>query len=324
MPSISTGSVRGWASLILANDALRVTALPEKGADIYELTDLRTGIDVLFKGAWGLQPPGSPPLEGSGDDPFMWNYEGGWQELLPSVNEACMYRGRPIPFHGEVATLPWEYELGEDAVRLWTHCRQTPFRVERVMRLHGRELVLEGAVVNESDEPAQFVWGQHCVVGPPFLEPGCRLETAARTIVTTPELWEPETARIERRQRAPWPEAPLRAGGTVDLRHVPGPEAGSHDDLYLTDFEQGRLSVRNPRLALTFELEWDASLFRYAVLWMPYGGARAEPLTGSYALGVEPWTSMFNLEQAVEAGEAIELASGARLETEVVARVLAR
>ena len=86
MPSISTGSVGGWPSLILTNDALRVTVLPEKGADIYELTDLRTGIDVLFKGAWGLQPPGSPPLEGSGDDPFMWNYEGGWQELFPSVN----------------------------------------------------------------------------------------------------------------------------------------------------------------------------------------------------------------------------------------------
>jgi hypothetical protein len=324
MPSISRGSVCGWPSLILANDALRVTVLPEKGADIYELVDLGTGIDVLFKGGWGLRGPGAPPLEGSGDDPFMWNYEGGWQELLPSVNEACSYRGRRIPFHGEVATLPWQYDLGEDAVRLWTHCRQTPFRVERVMRLRGPELVLEGAVVNDSDEPADFVWGQHCVVGPPFLEPGCRLETAARTIVTTPELWEPETARIEPRQRTPWPEAPLRGGGTVDLRDVPGPEAGSHDDLYLTDFDQGSLSVHNPRLPLTFELEWDASLFRYVVLWMPYGGARAKPLTGSYALGVEPWTSMLNLEQSVEAGEAIELAPGARIETEVVARVLAR
>jgi hypothetical protein len=33
---------------------------------------------------------------------------------------------------------------------------------------------------------------------------------------------------------------------------------------------------------------------------------------------------MFNLEQAVAAGEAIELGPGGRLETEVVARVLAR
>ena len=48
----------------------------------------------------------------------MWNYAGGWQELFPSVNAACNYRGREIPFHGEVASLPWEHEVldGEGSV----------------------------------------------------------------------------------------------------------------------------------------------------------------------------------------------------------------
>jgi uncharacterized protein DUF4432 len=326
MPRVSRGSAAGWETVVLESDLLRVSVLPAKGADIYELVDLRTGIDVLFKGPWGLQPAGAPPLEGSGgdDDAFMWNYEGGWQELLPSVNEPCTYRGNRIPFHGEVASLPWSTEIlaeegDEVAVRFWTRCRQTPFRLDRVMRLRRGEpeLVLEGTVTNESGEPADFVWGQHCVVGPPFLEPGCRLEIPARTIVTTPELWEPETARIEPRQRARWPHAPLRGGGTVDLREIPGPEAGSHDDLYVTDLEAGRLSVANPRLALRFRLEWDAQLYRSITLWMPYGGALAKPLTGSYALGVEPWTCRHNLEQAVEAGEAIELAGGVQLQTTV-------
>ena len=115
MPSagcrVSTGTSHGWRSLVLENEALRVTVLPDKGADIYELVHLGTGIDVLFKGPWGLQPPGAPPLEGSGDDEFMWNYEGGWQELLPSVNEACTYRSKRIPFHGEAASLPLSHEV---------------------------------------------------------------------------------------------------------------------------------------------------------------------------------------------------------------------
>jgi hypothetical protein len=325
---VTSGEVGGWPSVVLENDALRVTVLPDKGAEIHQFVDRRSGTDVLFKGDWGLQPPGAPPLPGSGEDAFMWNYAGGWQELFPSVNAACVYRDREIPFHGEVASLPWEHEVLESegsavAVRFWTRTRQTPFLLERVLRLRAGEatLSIEGTVTNESSEDAQFVWGHHCVVGPPFLEPGCRLEIPARTIVTSPELWEPETARLEPGRRAPWPLAPLRAGGTVDLREIPGPETGSHDDLYVTELDEGWLAVSNPRLDLTFRLEWDHTLFGWIVLWQPYGGAVAPPLAGSYALGIEPWTTMLNLERAVAAGVAVELAAGASLATTLQAHL---
>jgi galactose mutarotase-like enzyme len=325
---ISEGTLTGWRSVVLENDAVRVVVLPDKGAEIHELVDGKTGIDVLFKGPWGLRPPGADPLPGSGDDEFMWNYAGGWQELFPSVNEVCSYRGMRIPFHGEVASLPWEVEVVADtrsevAARFSVKTRQTPFQVERVLRLREGEptLWLDGTVTNVGDEPAHFVWGQHCVVGAPFLEAGCRLEIPARTIVTSPELWEPETARLEPGRRVPWPRAPLRAGGDVDLREIPGPEAGSHDDLYVTELDEGWLEVSNPRLDLAFRLEWDASLFGWIVLWQPYGGAIAQPLTDSYALGIEPWTSMYSLEKAIEAGQAVELAAGASISTSVRARL---
>jgi hypothetical protein len=58
-------------------------------------------------------------------------------------------------------------------------------------------------------------------------------------------------------------------------------------------------------------------VFGWVVLWQPYGGAVAPPLGGSYALGVEPWTGMLNLERAVDAGEAVELAPGNRFTTTV-------
>jgi Domain of unknown function (DUF4432) len=327
--SVTNGEVSGWRSVVLENDELRVVVLPDKGAEIHQVVDLRSGTEILFTGEWGLRPPGAEPLPGSGDDAFMWNYAGGWQELFPSVNEACVYRAQPIPFHGEVASLPWHHEVleggGESArVRFWTRSHVTPFRLERVLSLRAGEgeLAIEETVVNESSEAAEFVWGHHCVVGPPFLEAGCRLEIPARTIVTSPELWEPETARLEPGRRGTWPLAPLRAGGTVDLRDIPGPETGSHDDLYVTDLDAGWLAVSNPRLDLTFRLEWDHTLFGWIVLWQPYGGAVAQPLAGSYALGIEPWTSMLNLERAVAAGVATELAGGAVRTTTLRAQVL--
>jgi hypothetical protein len=319
--SVRTGSVAGWASVELENEQLHATVLPDKGADIYAIVDRETGVDALFKAPWGLQPPGSPAREGSDGVEFLANYEGGWQELLPNANDACAYAGAEIPFHGEVATLPWEWERvdseGESAaVRFSTRCRITPFSIERVMRLDAEssELVLEETVRNDSDASAEFVWGHHCVIGPPFLEQGCRVELPATTIVTRPEVWE-ETARLEPGQSEAWPLARLRGGGTVDLRDVPGEDAASHDDLYVGGLERGTVSVTNPRLGLGFRLTWDASLFRWVVLWQAYGGALELPLTGSYALGIEPWTSRHCLADALAAEEAISLGPRERLST---------
>src|SRR6185312_16415117 len=129
-----------------------------------------------------------------------------------NANDACSYDGNELPFHGEVALLPWEAEmLDACAVRLPVRCRQLPLALERVMRIErGRsELVVEGTVTNEGDVRVPFVWGHHLVVGPPFLEAGCRLELPATTIVTAEEVWE-ETARLEPGQESQWPHARLR------------------------------------------------------------------------------------------------------------------
>ena len=116
-------TVAGWDAVVLFNDVLRVTVLPEKGADIIELRHVPSGIDVLFKAPWGLRPPGAPPREEAEGLEFIGNYEGGWQELFPNANDACSYEGVELPFHGEVALLPWQAEvLDGGAVRLSVRC----------------------------------------------------------------------------------------------------------------------------------------------------------------------------------------------------------
>jgi len=70
----------------------------------------------------------------------------------------------------------------------------------------------------------------------------------AGTIITPDELYEPATARLAPGQREPWSLALDRnPDERVDLRHVPGPEVHSHDDVYLTDFVQGYVAVTNLR-----------------------------------------------------------------------------
>jgi galactose mutarotase-like enzyme len=322
---ITEGAVNGWPALYLTNGALAVTVLPGKGADIYEITDLATGIDPLFKAPWGLQPPGAPAREGSDGAAFLENYEGAWQELLPNTNDACTHQGRPVPFHGEVATRPWSVAVEADdgervAVRLSVDCETVPLRLERLMTLRSgqRRLELSERVTNRSGAPVQFTWGHHCVLGPPLVAAGAVLRTPARTIITPPQAWE-DTARLAPGQRSAWPLAQRRGGGEVDLSHVPGPEAASHDDVFLTGLDGGWAEVGQPALGIAFRLEWDPGVFGWIISWQPYGGARAMPLRGAYALGIEPWAAGGNLEHAVAAGEALRLDAHAHLDTRLTA-----
>jgi hypothetical protein len=199
-------------------------------------------------------------------------------------------------------------------------CRLLPLRLERELRLDGPSLQLSDTVTNTGSEACDLVLGHHCVLGPPFLAAGCRLLPDAGAIVTGPEVWE-ETARLEPGQRSTWPSARLRGGGEVDLREVPGPEAESHDDVFLTGLRRGHLAVESPHTGLRFTLDWDPAVFPWIVCWQPYGGARALPLAGSYALGVEPWVAGGNLEAALAAGQALRLEPGGSLSTDVTATI---
>jgi hypothetical protein len=320
---LSRGNVNGHTVLWLENGLLRVGVLPEKGADIFEITYMPRDIQLLMHTPWGLKPPTAQPVSH-----FLDNYEGGWQELFPSANDACDYRGRAIPFHGEVALLPWQFEVlrdddAETTLHLWVDCRLTPFRLERTMRLRQGEsrLIVQGKVTNLADEPLEFVWGHHLTLGGGFLENGCILESPAQRLHTPDVLFEPLTALLAPGQDSPWPLALSRDGRQVDLRPIPGPQAHTHDDVYYTGLERGYYAVSNPRLALRFTLEWDAGVFPWVVFWQPYGGADLPPLTGTYGAGLEPWTARYPLAQAVEAGQALSLAGGESLQTELVAGV---
>ena len=195
-------------------------------------------------------------------------------------------------------------------------CETAPFSLERRMTLDAEapRLRVDETIVNVGDEGWECTWGHHIVLGAPFLEEGCRFEPAAGTLETITETWE-DTARLEPGQHGPWPHARLRAGGTVDLRYVPGPDAESHDDVYLTRLSAGALAVTNPRLGRTFRLAWDPEIFRWIVAWQPYGGAKALPLAGTYALGVEPWVARTPLAAAAAAGQALEIEAGGTLQT---------
>ena len=318
-----TGVEQGNPALWLENEHLRVGVLPQKGADIFELTYRPTGIQLLMQTPWGLKAPGKkPPAE------FLENYEGGWQELFPNHGDACVFRGQPIPMHGEVALLPWEVQVLQDDVvetrlHLQVRCRKTPFLLERTIRLRAGTAQLEilEKVTNESVTRCEFVWGHHLTLGEAFLHGESRLEVQAGTILTPQVLYEPGTARLAPGQISSWPNARDRQGGTIDASKIPDRSAHSHDDAFLTGLGSGSFTVTSPGCGLCFTLEWDEKLFPWIAFWQPYGGADLPPFTGMYGVGIEPWVSRYSLAEAVEKGQALCLEGKASLETRLAASV---
>lgn len=316
----------GHDVLIIENELLKIVILPRKGADVYELVDKRLGVNFLLKTPQGSLPPGEVEPKD-----FLDNYEGGWQELFPNTDTSCDYKGRSLPFHGEVALLPWEFlverdDAEETSVRFIVRCRQTPFELQRLMRLReGKaDLEIEEVVVNHSEAAAEFVWGHHLVLGGDFLEEGCRLEMPANLLTTRDELYEPATARLAPGQRERWPHARgRREREWIDLGYIPGPEVHSHDEIFISELSRGEIAVTNPRLGLRFALEWNESVFPWVVLWQPFGGSDEPPLTGIYGLGIEPWVWPDNLEAAIKQGKAIKVPAGESFSTKLSVSVRA-
>ena len=314
---ITTGKIREHPAIWLENDALRISVLPDKGADIYELVHKPTKIDFLYKTFPGLQPPGEyPPMN------IIENYEGGWQELFPNTNQACVVKGVTLPMHGEAALLPWEYtimrnEPAETSMLFMVQTRILPFKVERTMRLIDDQptLYIDQRVTNLANVPLDFVWGHHLMVGGTFLEQGCVYNAACQTIIIPESNQQDPHARLAP-GKYPWPMARSRTSvDLIDLREIPGPEIRSHDNVYLTDLETGLASIVNPRLGLAFKLYWDAAIFGCISMWQPYGGLDIPPWTGSYGVGIEPWVTCANLAGALEHGKALQLKPGEGLET---------
>lgn len=292
----SHARVRGHEVVVLENRRLRVAVLPGLGADIVEFVHKPTDVDVLWRSPWPLRPAGSiePPARTTGAE-FLTRYHGGWQEMFPICGDATEYHGMQIGVHGEACQLPWTWHVDVDTPSEITVTFElttvlSPFHLRRTMTLREDRptLHLEERATNLGTIDIEFLWGHHPAFGAPFLKPGCRIDTDARTIRTSSHHHDP-FSRLAPDQRSPWPKAKAVDGGTIDLSIVDGPDARSHDWAYLTDFDEGWFALTEPAEGVGFACRWSPEAFPYVLFWQNYGGAQSAPWYGrAYTVALEP------------------------------------
>ncbi|GAA3253336.1 DUF4432 family protein [Nonomuraea helvata] len=306
----------GLRAVVLENERLRVTVVPDKGGDVVEFLHKPTDKDFVWLSPQGLRNP-HDHLQGAADDvaQFVDHYEGGWQEIFPSGGAPSEYRGARLAQHGEVSGLPWRSEVVADseeevAVRLSVRTRRLPCRMEKVFRLRSgtAALEIEGRATNEADIPLHAMWGQHIVYGLPFLRPGARirLPDGVKVIPHESAINPAKGRRVKAGGPWDWPRVPADQGGETDLSVVQEPGAPS-DIVYLTGFDEGWYEISGD---IGIRVEWEASLLPYLWMWQELGASTDYPWWGrAYTVGLEPFSSMptDGLAAAVANGTALTL-----------------
>jgi hypothetical protein len=318
-----SGTYGLWTTLELANDEIAVTLLPEKGCDVLALIHRGTGIDVLFKTPWkyGRRPVHAP----SSLEAWIETYSGGWQVLLPNGGDATVEHGVEWGFHGEAGLIPWRVERADEQSAVCsTSLITAPLEVFRTIRLERAVLRIEERVTNLSDDPIEVMWGHHPAYGAPFLEPGCRIETSARTFTADDRA---PGAGLEPGRSSAWPNAALAGGGTVDLSVIPAAEERRAVLGYLQDFERGAYRIVNPEKRLAVEFRWPLAVFPAAWFWQELHASPGYPwYRRTYTTALEPNTTALGqgIARAREKGLptlllASQAARTATLEMELIA-----
>jgi galactose mutarotase-like enzyme len=165
---------QGFAVHVLSNDKLALAVVPELGARIISLKNVRSGRE------WMWHPPGGLKLFPNrlGDD-FAQSPLAGLDECLPTV-APCSWRGRELPDHGEVWPVPWQvdksaWEVG--VLRTSIKLAVSPLEFERTIELRDNEVCLSYQLINRNGAAECYLWAMHPLLqfeeGDQFELPAC-------------------------------------------------------------------------------------------------------------------------------------------------------
>ncbi|MDB5058667.1 MAG: uncharacterized protein JWO59_2139, partial [Chloroflexi bacterium] len=227
---------------------------------------------------------------------WLEHYEGGWQVLFPNGGSGCLYKGAEMPFHGEASTLPWQYEMLEEAantlrLRLSVRLCRSPFRIERELTIRDGEPTLQlwERVTNEGGEPLAAMWSHHPAFGEPFLGPACVVDSGARTVWADP-AYTTAGSRLKPGSRSTWPAGIGQDGEPVDLRVVP---QVADTMAYLGDFEEGWFALSNPDLGFGVAQAWPVDVLPHAWFWQEMRSNSGFPwYRSAYTMAIEPASSI--------------------------------
>ena len=314
MPSTS---FKGRRAVSIENEQVRVTVTQE-GGHVAEILDKRSCVNPLWSPPWPSIEPSAysatkfPEYGTSGEAKLLAGILG--HNLCldifggPSAEEAAA----GMEPHGEGSIVP--YEIRGDGARL--EMRATfplaQIRFQRQIELHQTNVRFVETVENLAGIDRPIGWTQHVTLGPPFLERGTTQfrASATRSMALggdfSPANYLKGGAEFE------WPNAPLKHGGTCDLRvYNTAAVSGAYTaHLMSPEREHAFFTAFSPSLKIAAGYVWRQSDFPWMGIWeencsrthAPWNG---KAMTRAMEFGVSPFPE--SRRQMVERGKTFDV-----------------
>ena len=287
------GEFHGQRALILSNDILELSVLPNGGSMAkLVLKDDPGQMNPLWDSVRASQEAGRPAQPGGPVGHFLC------VDGFGPVSAA--ERAAGLSGHGEAHTMPWvtqTFEIQGNVASL-TQAVQLPRVHEvytRTIRLVEGENVLyvQGTLQSLLSFDRPINWAEHATIGSPFLEAGVTVvDISANRAVTRPHDSENFPYRLPSNQEFIWPLLTTADGEQIDLRTAPTPPNSKEDHTaHLLDLDRpyAYVTALHPEKCLLLGYLFPTEQYPWLQIWEHY------PPTGIMARGLEFGTQAFDL-----------------------------
>lgn len=278
--AISSGTYKDVDAIILENEVLKVAVLPEWGSKTASIIWKQTGYELLWQNPL-------PRFEKAGyGAPYPDGDKSGFDEMFPTISR-CYYEDSPwegveAPDHGEVWSIPWQYEISGESLDMSVDGVRFPYLLQKTIRLSGSSLRIDYTAKNKSSYPLSFIWAAH----PLFNTcPGMELKVpqGMDTIVTSVS----GDPLGDYGKTHPFPICTDVKGKKFDLSHVPGRSTRGYQKYYFQGkVPEGWCELCNPEEKLTVRLSYPREQVPYLGMWVNVLG-----WANQYNIAPEPATA---------------------------------
>lgn len=250
-------TLAGFSAVGLASGSVEVWIVPELGARIVSLRNLRTGRE------WCWHRPESHWLwRNQPGDPFATSTHAGIDECFPTVG-ACTHAGRALPDHGDVWAREWKLESSrDDEIVCAVDGPDGAYRFQRSVSLADAELRLDYRVENRKDAPLDFLWSLHPLLA---IQPNDRIELGSE--VTRVDVGYPQPADA-RDSSWSWPE---ESGARLDHLELPASTPGCAK-IFAGPLRSGHAALVNSTTEDRLEFAWEIASQPWVGVWLTRGG----------------------------------------------------